>query len=93
MPPLKPAGREGTKARTGPAHPEDGYVRQVERVARGVGVSSAGQGVGRLLVFAPLALAVYCCSLVSLGLYSSDRQLLASFGGALRGALGRKPVT
>jgi hypothetical protein len=30
-------------------HPEDGYVRQVERVARGAGASSAGQGVGRLL--------------------------------------------
>jgi len=28
---------------------EDGYDHQVERVARGVGVGSAGQGVGRLL--------------------------------------------
>jgi len=32
--------------------PEDGYDQRVERVARGVGVGSAGQGVGRLLGYA-----------------------------------------
>ncbi|CAN5817979.1 hypothetical protein BH18ACT11_BH18ACT11_08220 [soil metagenome] len=47
MPPAKTGGK--IIGRMGLDHPEDGYVRQVERVARGVGVSSAGQSVGRFL--------------------------------------------
>jgi hypothetical protein len=50
------------------------------------------EGLPALLLFASLALAVFACALVSLGLYPSDRRFLASFGGALMEALGRKPT-
>ncbi len=50
------------------------------------------EGLSALLIFAPLALAVFACALVSLGLYPSDRRFLASFGGALMEVLGRKPT-
>src|SRR5215217_802320 len=50
------------------------------------------EGLPALLLFAPLALAVFACALVSLGLYPTDRRFLASFGGALMEALGRKPA-
>jgi O-antigen/teichoic acid export membrane protein len=50
------------------------------------------EGLPALLLFAPFALAVFACVLVSLGLYPSDRRFLASFGGALRETLGRRPA-
>jgi O-antigen/teichoic acid export membrane protein len=50
------------------------------------------KGLPALLIFTPLILAVFACALVSLGLYPSDRRFLASFGGALMEALGRKPA-
>jgi O-antigen/teichoic acid export membrane protein len=52
----------------------------------------AFEGLPALLLFAPLALAVFSCVLVSLGLYPSDRRFLASFGGAVRDALRQEPV-
>jgi hypothetical protein len=52
----------------------------------------AFEGLPALLLFAPLALAVFSCVLVSLGLYPSDRQFFASFGGAVRDALRQEPV-
>jgi O-antigen/teichoic acid export membrane protein len=50
------------------------------------------EGLPALLLFAPLILVTFACALVSLGLYPSDRRFLASFGGALMEALGRKPA-
>ena len=50
------------------------------------------EGLPALLLFAPLVLVLFACALVSLGLYPSDRRFLASFGGALMEALGRKPA-
>jgi O-antigen/teichoic acid export membrane protein len=50
------------------------------------------EGLPALLLFAPLILGIFACALVSLGLYPSDRRFLASFGGALMEALGRKPA-
>ena len=51
-------------------HPQDGYVRQVERVARGVGVSSAGQGVGRLLGYATHVAIAWMHGPAQLGFYA-----------------------
>jgi O-antigen/teichoic acid export membrane protein len=50
------------------------------------------EGLPALLLFAPLSLVAFSCTLVSLGLYPSDRRFLASFGSALKGSLGKKPV-
>jgi len=52
----------------------------------------AVEGLPALLLFAPLILVLFAGALVSLGLYPSDRRFLASFGGALMEALGRKPA-
>lgn len=52
----------------------------------------AFEGLQALLFFAPLALAVFSCTLVSLGLYPSDRWFLTSFGDAVRNTLGRRPA-
>jgi O-antigen/teichoic acid export membrane protein len=56
------------------------------------GVLPTFEGLPALLIFAPLALAVFCFTLVSIGLYPSDRRFLASFGDAVRDTLGRKPA-
>jgi hypothetical protein len=48
------------------------------------------EGLPALLLYAPLILVLFAGALVSLGLYPSDRRFLASFGGALVEALGRK---
>jgi hypothetical protein len=66
---------------------EDGYDRQVERV-----LLPHLEGLPALLLFAPLTLAVFFGVLVSLGLYPSDRMLLASFADALKGACRREPA-
>jgi O-antigen/teichoic acid export membrane protein len=50
------------------------------------------EGLPALLLFAPIILVIFACALVSLGLYPSDRRFLASFGGAIRDALGREPA-
>ena len=50
------------------------------------------EGLPALLLFAPLALAVYFIVLSSLGLYPSDRRFLASFVSAVKDALSREPV-
>ncbi|HEY6580494.1 MAG TPA: oligosaccharide flippase family protein [Rubrobacter sp.] len=50
------------------------------------------EGLPALLLFAPIILVIFACALVSLGLYPSDRRFLASFGGAMRDALGREPA-
>src|SRR5919112_2686088 len=50
------------------------------------------EGFPALLLFAPIILVIFACALVSLGLYPSDRRFLASFGGAMRDALGREPA-
>lgn len=47
------------------------------------------EGLTALFVFAPLAIAVYSCVLVVLGLYPSDRRFLASLGDALRKTFGQ----
>jgi hypothetical protein len=52
----------------------------------------AFEGLPALLLFAPLALAVFSCVLVLLGLYPSDRRFLASFGRAVRDTLRQEPV-
>jgi O-antigen/teichoic acid export membrane protein len=57
------------------------------------GALPALEGLPALLVFAPLVLVVFFRGLISLGLYASDRQFLASFVSALRSTLERKPVT
>jgi O-antigen/teichoic acid export membrane protein len=49
---------------------EDGYDHQVERVARGVGVGSVGQGVGRLLGYATHAAAALMYGPAQLGFYA-----------------------
>jgi 2-methylcitrate dehydratase PrpD len=49
---------------------EVGYDTQVERVARGVGVSSAGQGVGRLLGYATHASVAWMHGPAQLGFYA-----------------------
>ncbi len=48
---MKPGDR-GVASAVDAQESGDGYDHQVERVARGVGVGSAGQGVGRLLGYA-----------------------------------------
>ena len=50
------------------------------------------EGLPALLLFAPIILVIFACALVSLGLDPSDRRFLASFGGAMRDALGREPA-
>jgi len=50
--------------------PEDGYDLQVERVARGVCVGSAGQGVGRLLGYATHASVAWMYGPAQLGFYA-----------------------
>jgi len=50
----------------------------------------AVEGLPALLLYAPLILVLFAGTLVSLGLYPSDRRFLASFGGAVAEALGRK---
>jgi len=47
-----------------------GYDHQVERVARGVGVGSAGQGVGRLLGYATHASVAWMYGPAQLGFYA-----------------------
>jgi len=49
---------------------KDGYDHQVERVARGVGVGSAGQGVGRLLGYATHASVAWMYGPAQLGFYA-----------------------
>ena len=49
-------------------------------------------GLPALLLFVPLTLAVFFSALVCLGLYPSDRLVLASFGGALEDTFRRKTV-
>src|SRR5215212_4524003 len=49
---------------------EDGYDHQVERVARGVGVGSAGQGAGRLLGYTTHAAVAWMYGPVQLGFYA-----------------------
>ena len=51
------------------------------------------EGLPALLIFAPLALAVFFAVLCSLGLSPADRRFLASFGEAVRRALRRGLVT
>ncbi|MGH3148636.1 MAG: oligosaccharide flippase family protein, partial [Rubrobacter sp.] len=50
--------------------PEEGYDTRVERVARGVGVSSAGQGVGRLLGYTTHAAVAWMHGPAQLGFYA-----------------------
>jgi O-antigen/teichoic acid export membrane protein len=49
---------------------ESDYDRQVERVARGVGVGSAGQGLGRLLGYATHAAVAWMYGPAQLGFYA-----------------------
>src|ERR671910_1889947 len=50
--------------------PESGYDAGIERVARGVGVGSAGQGVGRLLGYATHATVAWMYGPAQLGFYA-----------------------
>jgi O-antigen/teichoic acid export membrane protein len=50
--------------------PEEGYDAYVGRVARGFGVSSAGQGVGRLLGYATHLAVAWMHGQVQLGFYA-----------------------
>jgi O-antigen/teichoic acid export membrane protein len=50
--------------------PEEGYHAYVGRVARGFGVSSAGQGVGRLLGYATHLAVAWMHGQVQLGFYA-----------------------
>jgi hypothetical protein len=66
---LKP-GDGGIASAVDPQASGGGYDHQVERVARGVGVGSAGQGVGRLLGYATHASVAWMYGPAQLGCYA-----------------------